>query len=287
MGRLLRIALSVGLLAAVIGLAGPARILSALGRADWRWVALAAALWVVVQLLNVAKWAVLARAQALGVSFRQLLDLYFVGMFFNTFLPSGFGGDVARAYQLSKLTPAGGAAAAINVALDRGTSLYALVLLAAGAIAAAPPDWRLVPTWVAVALAVAGGVGLAVVLNADWPTLLGALGISLAFQALAVVLHYCLIRAMGIEAAFGYVCGFFPILALAASLPVTINGIAVREGGFAFFLGKVGAPAADAVAVGLLSLGLLLASGLWGAAVWAARGRRSRPTPQPAHAAGD
>ncbi|MBM3266553.1 MAG: flippase-like domain-containing protein [Candidatus Sericytochromatia bacterium] len=278
----LRVALSIGLLAAVLAVAGPGRIRDALVRADWRWVALAAALWLAVQWLNVAKWALLARSQGLLVEFRDLLAAYFVGMFFNTFLPSGFGGDVARAYRLARLTGKGtGAAAAINVAIDRGTSLYALILLAAAATLAARPEWRLVPLWAALGLAVAGGLALAWFLRADGRALAGALFISLVFQALAVVLHYCLVRAMGIGADFAYVCVFFPILALAASLPITINGLAVREGGFAFFLGRVGAAPADAVAVGLLSLALLLASGAAGA-VLVMRNRGARPAPEAA-----
>jgi uncharacterized protein (TIRG00374 family) len=295
--------MSLALLALVVWLANPAQILPALLGADLRWVAAGAGVWVAVQLMNVWKWWLLAQAQGLSVRYRQLLDVYFIGMFFNTFLPSGFGGDLMRVYEVSKLSPQGGGGSTASVAADRFTSLYALCLVAAAAQAVAPPDLRAVPTWALALLVVGGGAAFALLLQASWlaslaghrllagrprvsrflesladglgalreaSTTLGvALAISIAFQALSVVLHYCLIRALNLDVTLAYTALFFPILALAASLPITVNGLAVREGGFAYFLGKVGVAPAQAVAVGLLSFAMLLASAAWGAAVYA------------------
>ncbi|MDH5405516.1 MAG: flippase-like domain-containing protein, partial [Candidatus Aminicenantes bacterium] len=48
------------------------------------------------------KWIILLHAQGSGVSFRDITELTFVSTFFGLFLPSILGGDVVRAYSLTK-----------------------------------------------------------------------------------------------------------------------------------------------------------------------------------------
>ncbi len=52
--------------------------------------------------LRAWRWSLLLRGLGIHVSFWRLVALYFVGSFFNTFLPSGFGGDVVRVLELTK-----------------------------------------------------------------------------------------------------------------------------------------------------------------------------------------
>lgn len=308
-GFWLKAAVSLGLLAAVVLLSHPERIGAALARADARWVLAGTAVWVAIQLLNVYKWRLLNRAQGLDTSLGQLLDVYYVGMFFNTFLPSGFGGDAVRAYELSRLSGQAGSSLA-SVAVDRFTSLYALLLLGTGALAVAPTAWRVVPLEAAWGLDVAGAVAFGVLLQTAWlkqlaswapiarlprlgglitevasavaglrsagATLALSLAVSLLYQFLAVVLHYMFMVALALPVSFGYALVFIPILSLAASLPVSINGLGVREGGYAFFLGRLGIAPGEAVSVGLLSLTMLLLSASWGALRYA-RLRRTSP----------
>jgi hypothetical protein len=173
LGFWLKAAVSIGLLAAVVALSHPARIGAALVHADARLVLAGTAIWGVIQLLNVFKWQLLNRAQGLTTSFGQLLDVYYVGMFFNTFLPSGFGGDAVRAYELSRLSGQAGSSLA-SVAVDRFTSLYALLLLGTGALAVAPAAWRVVPLEAVVALDAVGAVAFGVLLQAGWLSRLAA-----------------------------------------------------------------------------------------------------------------
>jgi uncharacterized membrane protein YbhN (UPF0104 family) len=311
-GPWLKAAVSIALLAYVIGLSQPARIASALAQAQWGYVAAGTVLWGVIQWLNVFKWWLLNRAQGLDTPFSRLLDVYFIGAFFNMFLPTGFGGDAVRAYELSRLSGRAGTSLA-SVAVDRFTSLYALLLSAAGALILAEPAWRVVPVGAVLALVAMGAVAMGVMLRGDWLSALGrwralarwprvgaalmqmseamtalrgaggvlaaAIAISLAYQLLAVLLHYVFMVALGLPVPFVYAAVFLPILTLAANLPVSINGLGVREGGFAYFLGRLGIGAGEAVSVGLLSLGMLLLSAIWGA--WRyAEVRRHRAIPE-------
>jgi uncharacterized membrane protein YbhN (UPF0104 family) len=104
-----------------------------------------------------------------------------------------------------------------------------------------------------------------------------ALALSVAYQLLAVVLHHWLMLALGLPVGLGYAMVFVPLLTLALSVPVSLNGLGVREGGFAYFLGRLGVEPSAGVAVGLMSLGLVLASAAWGAvlAIRSAPGRAS------------
>jgi glycosyltransferase 2 family protein len=304
----LKAIVSIALLAYVVAMAQPGAILAALGRADTMGVAVGSALWLVVQVLYVAKWHLLNRVQGLTVGFRALLDTYFVGAFFNAFLPSSFGGDAVRGYRLARQSGQVGASVA-SVAVDRATSLYALLLLATIATALAPAAWHLAPLGVLAGLDVMGAVAFWAVLRTDaldrlagWRPIAArprlqaavvemgaamvamrrapgaialALAISVLYQFLAVVLHVAFMRALDLAVPFGYAAVAVPMLGLAVSVPVSINGLGIREGGFALALGRVGVAPGPAAAVGLLSTAMLLLSAAWGA-VLVVHERRSR-----------
>lgn len=310
----LKIGLSLVALALVLNAAQPLEIVRVLQRAQVGYLLAAVALWFVIQLLNVYKWSLLNRAQGLVIPFRRLLDVYYMGMFFNTFLPSGFGGDALRAYELSRMSKQGGSSVA-SVAIDRFTSLYALLLVATVSRYFAPPDWQVMPlSWLISLDAVAAIAFWAACREAwlrqiaAWPLFekrpgvvrflgdmassLGALsgapvavlvtlGISVLYQFLNVVLHFLLLLALGLSVTFAYTACFLPLLVLVASLPLSINGLGIREGGFVYFLGKAGVPAADAVSVGIMSLGMLLLSGLVGAIIYSGSSKRKDPRPSP------
>jgi len=305
----LKLLFSLVMVGYILAVSHPQAIARALASANV-WLLLAGTgLWIVIQLLNVLKWKVLSRAQGMDLPYKRLLDVYYIGMFFNTFLPSGFGGDAVRAYELSRLTDRGGASLS-SIVVDRYASLFSLILLGSAAVVLAPPGLEVLPKAWAFLLAVLGGLGFWILLQdrwlraasrfeglARWPKLTGilaemadsaqalradlwaigfALLLSLGFQFLTVVQHYFFIRALGLDVTFGYALFFIPMLTLVASLPISINGLGVREGGYAYFLGRVGVGAAEAVSIGLLSLSMLLISGLWGAFVYAtSRERRS------------
>lgn len=298
LGPWLKLGFSLVMVGYVLAVSNPGQILRVLADANTGLLLVGTAVWGVIQLLNVFKWQVLSRAQGVDVPFRSLLDVYYIGMFFNTFLPSGFGGDAVRAYELSRLTARGGASLS-SVVMDRYTSLLSLVLLATLAIFFAPPALQVVPRSLVAVTCLAGIAGFVFLLQDRWlrrlsshsfgaatpkvqrmltemadsaaslnsrKSALGlALLISLAFQFLTIVEHYLFMLALGLAVPFAYTVFFIPILTFVASLPISINGLGIREGGYAYFLGHVGVGSAEAVSVGLLSFSMLLLSGAWGA----------------------
>jgi uncharacterized membrane protein YbhN (UPF0104 family) len=116
--------------------------------------------------LRAYRWQVLLQALGARIGLVRLTVLYYVGTFFSNFLPSGVGGDVIRAYELTHDGPSA-VAAASTVIVDRATGL---LMLLAMALVALVFSYRLLdPQVVGVIAVVCGGtfVGLGAVIAAD------------------------------------------------------------------------------------------------------------------------
>ncbi|MDO8536184.1 MAG: lysylphosphatidylglycerol synthase transmembrane domain-containing protein [Candidatus Omnitrophota bacterium] len=71
----------------------------------------------------------LIEAQGIAVTLKEALSLTFIGYFFNNFLPTSIGGDVVKAYYLSKKTDKKAAAYA-SVFVDRVIGLFTMIFMA-------------------------------------------------------------------------------------------------------------------------------------------------------------
>ncbi|MNL57018.1 hypothetical protein D3C87_1805510 [compost metagenome] len=80
-------------------------------------------------------------------------------------------------------------------------------------------------------------------------------------------MHYFLILAVGKSVPLPYVLAFVPVMVLLTGLPLSVNGVGIREGSMVFFLSKVGLGSADALAVGMLSFAMLLLVGAVGGVI--------------------
>jgi uncharacterized protein (TIRG00374 family) len=54
------------------------------------------------QILSVKRLDFYLKANSFNLSFRSNLELYFLGMFYNFFIPGGIGGDAYKVYILNK-----------------------------------------------------------------------------------------------------------------------------------------------------------------------------------------
>src|SRR5204863_360725 len=73
---------------------------AAFGNLQLRWWLLAAGLYYLTQVASSLRWQILARPLGFHRPITQYLSFYFIGMFFNLFLPTSVGGDVVRAWYL-------------------------------------------------------------------------------------------------------------------------------------------------------------------------------------------
>jgi uncharacterized membrane protein YbhN (UPF0104 family) len=304
--NLLRIVVSLGALIFILTTIGLEKVISLVRQADLPLMLAAFLLAIAGIVVRAVRWMALLRALEVEVPLRRLVELYFVGTFFNTFLPSGFGGDVVRVLELTQDTHV--PAAVGTVIVDRMTGLLVLFAMA---LAALPFSGGLLPAGTASAIGllaagglIAGGIVLQGRLLRRWgrqlpgplfqSVLTGegalariyravtdcgpraiaqALGISLVFNLLLVTLNYLVARAVGVDIAFTYFWLFVPLLSVTLMLPISIGGLGVREGMAVILFTQASVDEAAAVAA---SLGVYMVStmlpGLLGGLIYLAQG---------------
>ena len=231
------------------------------------------------------RWAWIAQGLGIDVSRKRKIRLYFLGMFSSLFLPSTIGGDVVRGVLLAKGEGRSGLGvrAAASVILDRVNGMYALVALLT--VCMFFFSWPQAWWWSWMILVVAMWVGMLVYpwLHARLPKKLSilqqlplhqldfqrmwwrSLPVSLLFQILIVQAHVFLGLAVGLDmnwAAFAVMVG---LVALVATLPISLNGFGVREAGYVSFAVYFGANADAATAMAALWIIVLAVSALPGA----------------------
>src|SRR5438874_8297295 len=82
-----------------------AKMAEALRTADYRWVGAGILAYVLVEVFAAFRWQIMLRVQKIRLSFPRVAGLFFIGMFYNQFLPGGTGGDIIKSYLLLKETP--------------------------------------------------------------------------------------------------------------------------------------------------------------------------------------
>ncbi|MCK4271039.1 flippase-like domain-containing protein, partial [bacterium] len=95
--KVLKILVSIGLLAFLVHRAGLSDILLVVRSANVVGLLVALFVYTATIVLISWRWRLLLVSQQAGVPFGRLLSLYFIGFFFNNFLPSSIGGDIYRA----------------------------------------------------------------------------------------------------------------------------------------------------------------------------------------------
>ena len=306
LGVVARVAASVGLMAyALRGVPWPS-LVDQLNKADWRWWLAGLAVTIGVQVLAAVRWAALARPIGFPFRLRVFVWRFFEGMFFSLCLPGSIGGDVFKAYRLGDTTPRR-LLAGCTVLADRLTGLAALGVLVGTAILST--KYALGPA--ATAAVGAGLLGAAVggfwlvvssldriidLIPAPHPArafiaqllpyqqrpslMTRAIGWSLLVQVGGAVSVALIARALGVKQPLQVWFSVVPLIALAMVLPISINGVGVREGGLEVLLAPHGVAAAQAVAVGLLWLLSTTIAGLIGGLLFLFDRRPTAPPEQ-------
>jgi uncharacterized membrane protein YbhN (UPF0104 family) len=283
-GLALRLAVSASLIAWILFRTPFQAVGAAFRAADLRFVLPALALHLFDTFASVRRWRLLIRAQGGEAPLPGLVRAYFVGIFFNNLLPSTIGGDAVRAIHTSR-AGVGRAKAVAILFVDRFLGLLALMLfavlgvLASGRLTARLPSLLAWVTGGAVVLGLAAGLlflpraGPVRRLDFHRDVLARAFGWSLLLQTSVVLSGWCLARALHVPIPLPYFFLIVPLVLFVTMLPVSINGIGLRESAWAFFFAAFGVPAALGVAVAWLSYGLVLLQALAGGVVYASRRR--------------
>ena len=305
--RLLRIGIAAALLIVLLPTFLQPDFFHALSTVDLPLAILSLLLSVASTASKAWRWGIVLRWRGIKVSGTYLLFSYFVGMFFNNFLPSGMGGDVVRAYESARDTGHGNASVTA-VILERGSGMIAL--FGAGSLLALPQ--RDLP--IGVALLVYGlFIGSLVAVFLLWQNFTGCIlyaigarlgtgrigriwaklvGVyedfrgyrtqrhllidvmlqSMVTLTLTIASLYALLASLGVTVQVG---GFAAVIAIATAIdvvPISLNGLGVREGVYVFFLGLLGIPGAIAAAFAILVRLIVLVQALIGGLAFLWRG---------------
>jgi uncharacterized membrane protein YbhN (UPF0104 family) len=92
--------------------------------------------------------------------------------------------------------------------------------------------------------------------------------VSLPFTITLILTQVLIARSLGVDLALRYFLLFVPLIALANVLPISFNGLGVREGTYQLLFVPVGVSPASAVAMSLVFHVVRLVTGLIGGALY-------------------
>ncbi|HEY4550486.1 MAG TPA: lysylphosphatidylglycerol synthase transmembrane domain-containing protein [Bacillus sp. (in: firmicutes)] len=239
------------------------------------------------------------------ISPTYLGKLYYIGLFFNNFMLGSVGGDVVRVFYLGKRTSV--ASATTSVLFERltaGFALVGIVLISALFMDQSRP--YLITLVVLMGISIVGyifmkrfvkkanqaethspsqgklgnlmmkakkvivGIGETAknYKNESWQWWGMIMLLSLLFQVGMAWINDLLFRSFGIEVSFLHLLVIITLISVITMIPVSLNGLGVREASYVLFFQSIGVPEGIALSVSLLFFILVTISSLIGGLFW-------------------
>lgn len=304
----LKVAISFALFAYVVAKVSPGNVLATMRPADPRLLAAAAGLFLFSSLVGSWLWGRLLRAQGVMIPYPNVAAYYFVGLFFNNFLPSNVGGDIARITDASKYSDRVSPVFSATL-MERLIGVVAIALLAVVASFEVLPRLHLTPVYVAlVAIFVTSLAAFLsifsrrVLMVFEWPfravgarrvadamgrllddmhgyrsqgrTLLVVFLASSVVQVSRIYVHYLVGLSLGVRIAASYYFVFVPVLAVLVSLPISLNGLGIREGAAVVLFHMVGLTREQSFTIPFLTYVVSVVISLLGGLIFLSRSPR-------------
>lgn len=275
------------------------------GSSPWYFLA-ACAIFLITIVPLAWRWQVLLASKGIHEPIGWLTKMYFVGYSASQVLPTTIGGDAVRIIEHARRRPTAKGEAAGAVLMERAIgSAATLVLVAVGLVLAIGRyeniRFLVEIELICVAFVVLFGilvfsrrtnaflqervfpqgrvVRLQRPLSALWSALHGyrdqraalflVLAVSVVLQFVRVLAIWCCGEAVGINLSPLVYVIFGPLLFLVMMIPITLNGLGVRESFFVFFLGRFDVDADAAFAAGFLFFAVTLVPAVPGALILA------------------
>lgn len=248
------------------------------------------------------RWEMLLKAVKIRLPAKQVIIPFCAGIFFNLFLPSTIGGDLARSAELASQTKKPREVIA-TVLLDRLSGYAGLVILALLALLF---GWNFIrDNSVLVSLTIIIGLLIVILLVLfnkflyskinkllDSPNagkireliknlheeiyyfrkqkkvILINLGMSVLIQAVVPFSFYFIGLSLGIKINMVYYFIFLPIIGAITLLPISIGGLGLRDAATIYFFAKAGVVKDLAFAMSLLSFFFILVFGVLGGIIY-------------------
>jgi glycosyltransferase 2 family protein len=298
---LIKICLTLGLLALLLRSVDLSRVRANMARMDLLRVAMLLVVHWLTQAITAQRWRVFARSFGIEGSYTGFVRIQFAAMFFNLGLPSLVGGDMIKAYSASRRAGVSFRYGLASVLQDRAIGLAALLFYGSATAIAFPLAWNGVPLiWAYGVSWVAGAILVLLVWKGDvlyrqWVRrdshspvqrvlhrfadfheslaamhlgragFLQVIALSLANSALVIWIVNSMCGAAGYPLKLLAISALVPLIDVLSTLPLSFNGVGIREWGYVHGLPLLGVPADAALAISLSLSALLILRNLSGA----------------------
>ena len=293
MSIIIRFAISAGLLAFLLWSMRDnfSNISSTLSKTHLPLFSAAVALFVINVIILSARLQLLFKGEGLDIAMPRVIQLSFIGFFFNNFMPTAVGGDIVKAYYAYKQTNET-TKSFISVFMDRLIGLFSFVIIAIIALVWGWANIGLTLKRIVIIFAAVSIFASVIILNKTiarfiisalpklkiWnigeklskayraihdyrhkkSLIVSVIGISLISQSLYFLVVYVLIKSLGANILFASVFLIMPIVSIVSMLP-SIGGLGLREGAMvALFSPMIGASNAFSVSILLLAILFIL-----------------------------
>jgi len=283
--RFLKFLLGIGFIALIMRQISWQALRATFQNVQWMWVGIAGIGMYGTILIGIYRWKYLLRSLA-NIPYRLLYKLFFIGLFFGTFLPTNFGGDGVRALYLQKYTRLSFTQSLAVIFMERFTGLVSILLLLTIGIAL---NWRMLGIVHAQSYAVTLLVSFILVIGIFFiprvqvfvkklcvgrtpylfkkmhaflstiklytrytPLLLGATALALCVNGASLYITFAGFSALHVAPSLTSLCLIVPLAYLSSIIPLTPNGLGVTEGVFVVLFGWFGVAAATALGVALI-----------------------------------
>jgi uncharacterized membrane protein YbhN (UPF0104 family) len=286
------------------------RFVETLLSANFSLIGVALTIYLCAQVLSAIRWTVLVRPLGIGAPFKDMVSYYLIGMFFNLFAPGTVGGDVSRVYYLVKHQEVGQqdravpmVRAATSVLMDRAIGMVVLIWVGAAGLLLfpgypVPSSIRSLTLFLAFGFVLGGAlfpvvrpllpeegnsilVKLRLMLRSyksHWRAVVHGVLLSLMVHLIQAWMHVVMGRALNLAIPFSFSLIVYPLVGTFAAIPITLNGIGLREGGYVVLLALIGISAENAIAFGLLLFTIIALDSLIGGIVFLLK---KNPKPEP------
>jgi uncharacterized protein (TIRG00374 family) len=261
------------------------------------WLFLAVLLIVVSMVVSVEKWSRILRAEGINLPWLQLWKVYWIGIFFNNFLPSSIGGDGIRIVMTGR-SISNVAGAASSVIIERLLATVGLALTGLVVLPISKSNWYVgwlfivliivaagllfflmlgrIPAWAAksdgkFSAFVRGFLSHGHALRGQKKMVITVLFLSVLFQLTVVAVNYAIFRGLHVDFLGWWDLVFIiPAISAIAMVPLGINGYGIREGAYVLLLASYGVTGSAALGASLLFAVLVSFCSLYGGILWLA-----------------
>ncbi len=243
------------------------------------------------QFFSARRWQMFTHRLHFRATFWQCSAYYLIGSYFNLLLPTSVGGDVMRVLYLDNKSGRKLAALA-SVFLERLNGLLVLIALACVGVLVSPmplEPWIHAAVWSVASCAVAGVIALPIAARTKWlsdprrhqlQTVVGLLKLpkemavatlmSILVQVIGAVCLWLIGQSLNLDLPLLYCFILGPMVSLLTLLPISVNGMGVREVGTIVFVAPLGIDADSAKTLAFLWFAVNVAVSLCGGLVYLA-----------------